>query len=122
MDRRFSVSPVICQVAAADPHLERFNQKGHTQHQRTLLTENKMLRYQYKIANTEADTDKTSGSLCRQNRGGDKMVSSFIQDTAQFTLLLSQREIHRPHFSNTTQDKAGESKQHHFHGSIVDDE
>lgn len=101
MDRSFSISPVTCQVAAADPHLERFNQKGHTWHQRTLLTENTMLRYQYKIANTEADMDKTSGSPCRQNRGGDKTVSSFIQDTAEFTVLLSQREIHRPHFSNT---------------------
>lgn len=30
MHRKFSISPVICQVAAADHHLERFNQKGHT--------------------------------------------------------------------------------------------
>lgn len=55
-----------------------------------------MLRYEYKILNTEADVDKTTGLLC-----GDKMGSSFVQDTAEFTVLLSQREIHRPHFLNT---------------------
>lgn len=59
-----------------------------------------MLRYEYKIVKTEANVDKISDSLHRQNRGGDKTVSSFIQDTAEFTVLLSQREIHRPHFSN----------------------
>lgn len=90
--------------------MERFNQKGHTQHPRTRLTENKMLRYQYKLANTEADVDKTSDSPCRRNGGGDKMVSSFIQDTTELTVLSSQREIHRPHFSNTIQDKAGDRK------------
>lgn len=60
-----------------------------------------LLRYEYKVVNTEANVDKTSDLLYRKNKSGDKMVSSFIQDTAEFTVLLSQREIHRPHFSNT---------------------
>lgn len=30
MTMRFSISPVICQVAVADQQLERFIQKGHT--------------------------------------------------------------------------------------------
>lgn len=89
-------------MAAADPPVERFNQRGHTWNQRTLLTENKMLRYEYEIANTEADVGNTSDSRCRQNRGRDEPVSSVIQDAAEFIVLLSQREVHRLHFSNTT--------------------
>lgn len=51
-----------------------------------------MLRYERKIVNTEVDVDKTVGLLFRQKRGGDKMVSSFVQDTTEFTVFLSQRE------------------------------
>lgn len=115
------MSPVICRVAASDPSLE-IQPKGPHMEPRMLLTENKMLRWEYKIASTEAEEGKTSGSLCRQNSVRDKMVSLFIQDTAEFTALLSQREVHRLRFSNTAQDKAGESKQRHLHGSIVDDQ
>lgn len=75
--------------------IKRATQQG------ALLTKNKMLRYECKIVNTEVDVDKTVGLLFRQKRGGDKMVSSFVQDTTEFTVFLSQREMHRPHFSNT---------------------
>lgn len=100
LDRRSGTLPVICQVAAADPPLE-IQPKGPHMEPRTLLTEKKMLRWEYKTASTAAEEGETSGSLCRQNRDRDKMVSLFIQDTAEFTALLSQREVHRLCFSNT---------------------
>lgn len=74
MGGRFSLSPANCQVPAADPPLERFIPKGHTWKKRTLLTENKMLRWEYKVAHMEADVGETSDLLCRPNKGGDKMV------------------------------------------------
>lgn len=98
------MSPVICQVAAADPPLE-IQPKGPHMEPRILLTENKMLRWEYKIASIEAEEGKTSGSVCRQNSVRDKMVSLFIQDTAEFTALLSQREVHRLRFSKPLRTK-----------------
>lgn len=100
LDRRSGTSPGICQVAAADPPLV-IQPKGPHIEPITLLTKKKMLRWAYKIASTEAEEGKTSDSLCRQNRDTDKTASLFIQDTAEFTAFLSQREVHWLRFSNT---------------------
>lgn len=81
----------ICQVAAANLHLERINPKGYIWHRETLLTENKMLRWMWK-SNVGVDV-KTSDSLCRRNKGRMRWSAHSSQ------ILLSSLRCHRRKFT-----------------------
>lgn len=72
-----------------------------------------MLRYEYKIVNTEANVDKISDLLYRKNRGGDKMVSSFVK-----ILLSSLYNYHKGKFTGLISQTLIRTKQERINGII----
>lgn len=72
-----------------------------------------MFRYEYKIVNTEANVDKISDLLYRKNRGGDKMVSSFIK-----ILLSSLYNYHKGEFTGLISQTPFRTKQERINSII----
>lgn len=72
-----------------------------------------MLRYEYKIENTEANVDKISGLLYRKKRGGDKMVSSFVK-----ILLSSLYNYHKGEFTGLISQTPLRTKQERINSII----
>lgn len=72
-----------------------------------------MLSYEYKIVNTDANVDKISDLLYRKDKGGDKMISSFVK-----RLLNSRYNYHKGKFRGLISQMPGRTKQERINSII----